>query len=233
MLEALKERVFQANLDLVRKGLVILTWGNASGIDREQNLVVIKPSGVDYDKMTPTDMVVVDLDGRVVEGHLRPSSDTATHLELYKQFPEIGGIVHTHSTYATAFAQANREIIPYGTTHADYFYGNIPVTRSLTAKEIEEHYEKNTGLVIIETLMYQKIKPLEIPGVLVKNHAPFTFGRTPEEAVYHAVVLEEVAKMAFFTELLNPNVERVDQYLLDKHYLRKHGKNAYYGQVRK
>ncbi|NLC94316.1 MAG: L-ribulose-5-phosphate 4-epimerase [Bacilli bacterium] len=230
MLEALKEQVYRANMDLVKHNLIIFTWGNASGIDRETGLVVIKPSGVDYDRLTPNDMVVVSLDGKVVEGHLRPSSDTATHLEIYRNFPEIGGIVHTHSTYATIFAQAGRSVLPYGTTHADYFYGPVPLTRALTETEINTDYELNTGKVIVETLKLNNIDPLAVPGVLVKNHGPFTYGKTAHDAVYHAVVLEEVAKMALFTELLNPQVATLDQYLLDKHYYRKHGKNAYYGQ---
>lgn len=230
MLEALKEQVYRANMDLVKHNLIIFTWGNASGIDRETGLVVIKPSGVDYDRLTPNDMVVVSLDGKVVEGHLRPSSDTATHLEIYRNFPEIGGIVHTHSTYATIFAQVGRSVLPYGTTHADYFYGPVPLTRALTETEINTDYELNTGKVIVETLKLNNIDPLAVPGVLVKNHGPFTYGKTAHDAVYHAVVLEEVAKMALFTELLNPQVATLDQYLLDKHYYRKHGKNAYYGQ---
>jgi len=230
MLEALKEQVYRANMDLVKHNLIIFTWGNASGIDQETGLVVIKPSGVDYDRLTPNDMVVVSLDGKVVEGHLRPSSDTATHLEIYRNFPEIGGIVHTHSTYATIFAQAGRSVLPYGTTHADYFYGPVPLTRALTETEINTDYELNTGKVIVETLKLNNIDPLAVPGVLVKNHGPFTYGKTAHDAVYHAVVLEEVAKMALFTELLNPQVATLDQYLLDKHYYRKHGKNAYYGQ---
>lgn len=230
MLEALKEQVYRANMDLVKHNLIIFTWGNASGIDRETGLVVIKPSGVDYDRLTPNDMVVVSLDGKVIEGHLRPSSDTATHLEIYRNFPEIGGIVHTHSTYATIFAQAGRSVLPYGTTHADYFYGPVPLTRALTETEINTDYELNTGKVIVETLKLNNIDPLAVPGVLVKNHGPFTYGKTAHDAVYHAVVLEEVAKMALFTELLNPQVATLDQYLLDKHYYRKHGKNAYYGQ---
>lgn len=230
MLEALKEQVYRANMDLVKHNLIIFTWGNASGIDRETGLVVIKPSGVDYDRLTPNDMVVVSLDGKVVEGYLRPSSDTATHLEIYRNFPEIGGIVHTHSTYATIFAQAGRSVLPYGTTHADYFYGPVPLTRALTETEINTDYELNTGKVIVETLKLNNIDPLAVPGVLVKNHGPFTYGKTAHDAVYHAVVLEEVAKMALFTELLNPQVATLDQYLLDKHYYRKHGKNAYYGQ---
>ncbi len=228
MLEKLKQQVLKANLDLVTLGLVLFTWGNVSGIDREKGLVVIKPSGVDYDGMTADDMVVVDLEGNVVEGSLKPSSDTPTHVELYKAFPEIGGIVHTHSTYATAFAQAGRAVPAYGTTHADYFHGDVPCARALTKEEIETDYEKNTGFVIIETLRDTEV--MATPGILVKNHAPFTWGKDPGAAVYHAAVLERVANMAVLTEAIKPEVPRADQYLLDKHYLRKHGKNAYYGQ---
>lgn len=228
MLEQLKEKVCKANLDLVAHGLVIFTWGNVSAIDREKNLVVIKPSGVDYDGMKPEDMVVVDLDGNIVDGKYRPSSDTATHLELYKAYPQLGGIVHTHSTHATAFAQAGRSIPAYGTTHADYFHGDVPCARALTEEEVNSAYEKNTGLVIVETLEGQD--PVATPAILVKNHGPFAWGKDANEAVYHAAVLEEVARMALLTEQMNPQVARADQYLLDKHYLRKHGKNAYYGQ---
>lgn len=228
MLEQLKEKVCKANLDLVAHGLVIFTWGNVSAIDRETNLVVIKPSGVDYDGMKPEDMVVVDLDGNIVDGKYRPSSDTATHLELYKAYPQLGGIVHTHSTHATAFAQAGRSIPAYGTTHADYFHGDVPCARALTEEEVNSAYEKNTGLVIVETLEGQD--PVATPAILVKNHGPFAWGKDANEAVYHAAVLEEVARMALLTEQMNPQVARADQYLLDKHYLRKHGKNAYYGQ---
>ena len=226
MLEQLKQRVFEQNLALVKYGLVILTWGNVSAIDRETGLVVIKPSGVDYATMKAEDMVVVDLDGNIVEGNYRPSSDTPTHLELYKSFHEIGGVVHTHSTYAVAFAQAGRNITAYGTTHADAFYGDVPCTRALTAEEIQSAYEKNTGKVIVETVSNYNA----IPAILVKNHGPFTWGNSPEKAVENAVTLEEVAKMATLTEKLNPKTKRVDQFLLDKHYFRKHGKNAYYGQ---
>lgn len=228
MLEQLKEKVCRANLNLVAHGLVIFTWGNVSAIDRETNLVVIKPSGVSYDGMTAQDMVVVDMDGHVVEGKYRPSSDTPTHLELYRAFPEMGGVVHTHSTYATAFAQAGRCIPAYGTTHADYFHGDVPCARALTEEEVNSAYEKNTGLVIVETLEGQD--PVATPAILVKNHGPFAWGKDANEAVYHAAVLEEVARMALLTEQMNPQVQRADQYLLDKHYLRKHGKNAYYGQ---
>ncbi|HBK27245.1 MAG TPA: L-ribulose-5-phosphate 4-epimerase [Dialister sp.] len=230
MLEELKHQVCAANLELAARGVVIYTWGNVSGIDRETGLVVIKPSGVPYEGMKPDDMVVVDLDGHVVEGHLRPSSDTPTHLALYKAFPEIGGVVHTHSTHAVAFAQAGREIPALGTTHADYFYGPVPISRALTEAEVAEDYEGNTGKVIIETVKAKGKKPLAVPAVLVKNHGPFTWGKTPEEAVYHAVVLEEVAKMALKTLLLNPKAS-MDSYILDKHYQRKHGPKAYYGQI--
>ncbi|NSW89754.1 MAG: L-ribulose-5-phosphate 4-epimerase [Firmicutes bacterium] len=251
MLEKLKEIVFKANLELVNKGLVIYTWGNASGICREKGLVVIKPSGVDYDKLKPEDLVVLDLEGNVVEGKLKPSSDTATHLILYKAFPEIGGIVHTHSRWATIFAQAGLSIPPLGTTHADYFYGEIPCTRKMTVTEIKGDYEKETGNVIVET--FKNKNPVYIPGVLVNEHGPFCWGRDADEAVYHAVVMEEVAMMAFNTLALrnfaaglasehvktdykisthmSANVSiTMSPALLDKHFLRKHGKNSYYGQ---
>lgn len=231
MLEDLKQRVYEANMDLVKKGLVIYTWGNVSGIDQESKLVVIKPSGVDYDTMKPDDMVVLDLDGNIVEGAYRPSSDTPTHLELYKAYPSMKGIVHTHSTYAVTFAQAGFEIPPLGTTHADYFYGSIPCTRALSPEEVQNEYEKNTGKVIIETI--NEKDPMEAPAIVVKNHGPFTWGNSPEQAVYHAVVLEEVCKMAYQTMTLNTMVNRAPQYLLDKHYFRKHGANAYYGQDKK
>ena len=227
MLEELKSIVYQANLELVKQKLVLYTWGNVSGIDRNNNLLVIKPSGVTYDELKPDDMVVVDLEGNVVEGKLKPSSDTLTHIELYKAFPGIGGIVHTHSTYAVAWAQALMAIPPMGTTHADYFYGEIPCTRILTKKEVERGYEKETGLVIVET--FEKIDPEYTPGVLVGNHGPFTWGSTPDKAVYHAIILEEVARMAFYTTQLG-NESPIKQYLLDKHFNRKHGKDAYYGQ---
>lgn len=229
MLSDLKQAVFEANLDLVRLGLVIFTWGNVSGIDRERGLAVIKPSGVSYETMTAADMVVVDLEGRVVEGKLKPSSDTPTHLVLYREFPSLGGIVHTHSAKATAWAQAGRPIPALGTTHADYFYGPVPCTRKLSREEVESAYEMETGNVIVETFRDQSIDPAAVPGVLVNNHAPFAWGRDPHEAVHNAKVLEEVAGMAFQTLLLNPDAT-LDQFLLDKHYLRKHGKNAYYGQ---
>ena len=228
MLEALKEKVCNANLQLVSHGLVLFTWGNVSAIDSETRLVIIKPSGISYDHMKPEDMVVLDLDGNVVEGKWRPSSDTPTHLELYKAYPQIGGIVHTHSTYATAFAQAGRDIPAYGTTHADYFYGDIPCARRLTKEEVEGAYEKNTGLVMIETLGDRN--PMEVPAMLTTSHGPFAWGKDADEAVYHAVVLEEVARMSLLTEQINPQATPADKYLLDKHYLRKHGKNAYYGQ---
>lgn len=229
MLEKLKRQVFDANMDLPRKGLVVYTWGNVSGIDRESGLVVIKPSGVEYEKMTADDMVVVDLHGNVVEGYLKPSSDLATHLEIYKAFEEVGGVVHTHSSMAVSFAQAGRSITALGTTHADYFYGAIPCTRAMTPEEIEGAYEKETGKVIVET--FAGINPLYVPAVLVREHGPFTWGKTPEEAVYHSVVLEEVSKMAFQTALLTGKIGAVMQpELLDKHFLRKHGENAYYGQ---
>lgn len=198
MLEMLKQQIYEANMELPRRGLVTYTWGNVSGIDRESGLFVIKPSGVDYEKMKPEDMVVMDLEGNQIEGSMRPSSDTPTHLELYKAFPQIGGIVHTHSVYATAWAQAGRGIPCYGTTHADYFYGEIPCARNLTAEEIEEGYEKNTGLVIVET--FKGRNPMYVPGVLCKNHGPFTWGKDGAEAVHNAVVLEEIAKMNLFTE---------------------------------
>jgi L-ribulose-5-phosphate 4-epimerase len=229
MLNDLKQSVFEANLDLVKHGLVIFTWGNVSGIDREEGLVVIKPSGVSYDGMTVDDMVVVDLDGRVVEGRLKPSSDTPAHLVLYKAFPAIGGIVHTHSSWATAWAQAGKPIPALGTTHADYFYGPVPCTRKLTEEEVAWAYEVETGNVIVETFLQGNIDPAAVPGVLVNNHAPFSWGTNPHTAVHNAKVLEEVANMAYHTLQINPSAT-IDQFLLDKHYLRKHGKNAYYGQ---
>ena len=228
MLDDLKNRVLKANLQLPKHGLVTFTWGNVSGIDRETGLVVIKPSGVEYDGMTADDMVVVDLDGNVVEGRWKPSSDTATHLELYKAFSGIGGIVHTHSRWATSFAQAGRGIHAYGTTHGDYFYGEIPCTRKMTPDEISGEYEKETGKVIIET--FKNICADDIPAVLVASHGPFAWGDGPENAVHNAVVLEEVAFMALHTEMLRRDTGTMQQELLDKHYLRKHGKNAYYGQ---
>lgn len=230
MLEKLKEEVCQANLELVKRGVVIYTWGNVSGIDRESGLVVIKPSGVDYCGMSPEDMVVVELDsGRTVEGKWNPSSDTKTHLELYRNFKEIGGITHTHSVNAVAYAQAGVDIPALGTTHADYFYGPVPCTRELTKEEVEEDYELNTGKVIVETVLGRGIDPMAVPGIVVKNHGPFSWGKTPAASVYHAVVLDTVADMALKTLLINPGAE-MKQYILDKHYMRKHGPNAYYGQ---
>ncbi|EPR29283.1 MULTISPECIES: L-ribulose-5-phosphate 4-epimerase [Geobacillus] len=228
MLEELKRAVLEANLQLPQYRLVTFTWGNVSGIDRERGLVVIKPSGVAYDKLTIDDMVVVDLTGNVVEGDLKPSSDTPTHLWLYKQFPGIGGIVHTHSTWATVWAQAGKGIPALGTTHADYFYGEIPCTRPMTNEEIQGAYELETGKVITETFRF--LDPLQMPGVLVHGHGPFAWGKDPANAVHNAVVLEEVAKMAARTYMLNPNAQPISQTLLDRHYLRKHGANAYYGQ---
>jgi L-ribulose-5-phosphate 4-epimerase len=227
MLSELKEQVYQANLDLVKHGLVLFTWGNVSAIDSNRELIVIKPSGVSYDNMKPSDMVVIDLGGKKVEGNLKPSSDTPTHIELYKAFNKIGAIVHTHSTFATSWAQAGRSIPALGTTHADHFYGEIPCTRKLTVEEINSDYEMETGKVIIET--FENIDPEAIPGVLVNDHGPFSWGSDPSKAVYNAVVLEEVARMALFTKQIGFS-DPVDQELLDKHYLRKHGKNAYYGQ---
>ena len=230
MLEQLKKEVYEANMELPRRGLITYTWGNVSGRDAETGYFVIKPSGVDYDKLTPEDMVVVDLEGKVIEGKYRPSSDTPTHIELYKKYPEIGGIVHTHSPEATSWAQAGRSIPLYGTTHADYFYGPIPCARSLTRAEIEGEYEKNTGLVIIETFEENGINPVHTPGVLCCNHGPFTWGKDAAEAVHNAVVLEEVAKMATKTEQINPRVTPAPDTIRDKHFFRKHGANAYYGQ---
>ena len=231
MLEKLREDVCKANKLLPHYGLVTFTWGNVSAIDRETKLFVIKPSGVDYDELTPENMVIVNLDGEVVEGDYNPSSDTPTHMELYKAFPEVGGIVHTHSTWATSWAQAGRSIPCYGTTHADYFYGEIPCVRNLTKEEIDEAYELNTGILIAE---YFKNKDyVAMPGVLCKNHGPFAWGKDPFEAVHNAVVLEEVAKMATRTEMINPEAKPAPKVLQDKHYYRKHGANAYYGQINK
>ncbi|WP_026585429.1 L-ribulose-5-phosphate 4-epimerase [Bacillus sp. J33] len=230
MLENLKEQVLKANLSLPKYGLVTFTWGNVSGISRDAGLVVIKPSGVSYDGMKVEDLVVLDLDGNIVEGHLKPSSDTATHLTLYKNFPDIGGIVHTHSPWATAWAQSGKGIPALGTTHADYFNGTIPCTRPMTKAEILGEYELETGNVIVET--FKDINPNEVPSVLVHNHAPFNWGKDPLEAVHNAVVLEECAKMAYHAKQLNPNLNSMDQVLLEKHFYRKHGVNAYYGQYK-
>ncbi|WP_214781254.1 MULTISPECIES: L-ribulose-5-phosphate 4-epimerase [unclassified Exiguobacterium] len=226
----LKEAVLEANLALPQHGLVTFTWGNVSGIDRNAGLVVIKPSGVPYERLTVEDMVVVDLEGNVVEGELRPSSDTPTHLALYRSLPEIGGVVHTHSPWATSWAQAKRAIPAFGTTHADYFYGEIPCTRELTDEEIATAYELETGHVILETLDQLMLEAVAVPGVLVANHAPFCWGKDANEAVHNAVVLEEVAKMGLHALNLNPGLTPIKQSILDKHYLRKHGANAYYGQ---
>ncbi len=228
MLEELKERVCRANLKLPEYGLVTFTWGNVSEIDRQSGIFAIKPSGVDYDKLTPEDIVLMDLDGNKVEGDLNPSSDTPTHLEIYRAFPQIGGIVHTHSSWATSWAQAGRSIPCYGTTHADYMYGEIPCLRCLTKEEIDEAYEKNTGLLIVD---YFKDKdPVAVPACLCKNHGPFAWGKDADEAVHNAVVLEEVAKMAARCEWINPDVKPAPQEIQDKHYMRKHGPDAYYGQ---
>ncbi|HIS78118.1 MAG TPA: L-ribulose-5-phosphate 4-epimerase [Candidatus Caccousia stercoris] len=230
MLEQLKQQVYEANMELPRRGLVTYTWGNVSGIDRESGLFVIKPSGVEYDELRPEDLVVLDLNGNKVEGKLNPSSDTKTHIELYKAFPELGGIVHTHSTHAVAWAQAGRDIPCFGTTHADYFYGPVPCARALTQEEIDEDYEKNTGKVIIEAFHGRNIQPMHVPGVVCSSHGPFTWGKDAAQAVYHAVVLEEVAKMALLTLQIDPNAAPAPQRIQDKHFLRKHGPNAYYGQ---
>lgn len=230
MLEQLKQQVYEANMELPRRGLVTYTWGNVSGIDRESGLFVIKPSGVEYDELRPEDLVVLDLNGNKVEGKLNPSSDTKTHIELYKAFPELGGIVHTHSTHAVAWAQAGRDIPCFGTTHADYFYGPVPCARALTQEEIDEDYEKNTGKVIIEAFHGRNIQPMHVPGVVCSSHGPFTWGKDAAQAVYHAVVLEEVAKMALLTLQIDPNAAPAPQHIQDKHFLRKHGPNAYYGQ---
>ena len=230
MLEELKEQVLAANLELPKQGVVKYTWGNVSGIDREQGLVVIKPSGVPYEKLTVSDMVVVDLTGTVVEGGLNPSSDTPTHIELYKAFPDIGGVCHTHSTYAVSFAQAGRHIPLFGTTHADYFSTPISCTRALTTEEIEEDYEGKTGSLILETFEQKELNPLYTPGILCRNHGPFTWGKDAAEAVYHAVVLEEVAKMAVLTREINPNAGPAPMNIVHKHFTRKHGPDAYYGQ---
>lgn len=228
MLDYLKQAVFEANMLLPKYGLVTFTWGNVSAIERESGLVIIKPSGVEYEEMTVEDIVVVDLKGNRVDGRLNPSSDTMTHLCLYRAFPNIGGVVHTHSPWATAFAQAGKSIVAYGTTQADYFYGDVPCTRDMTEEEISKDYEWNTGKVIAETLSEREAA--QMPGVLVRNHGPFAWGETPMEAVHNAVVLEEIAMMAFHASMLNPLLARMPQKLMDKHYLRKHGKDSYYGQ---
>jgi L-ribulose-5-phosphate 4-epimerase len=230
MLEKLKSDVCKANLDLVEKGLVVHTWGNVSGRDKESGLIVIKPSGVSYDSMIPADMVVIDMSGKIVEGEYKPSTDAPTHLLLYKNYESVGGVVHTHSTFATSWAQSGRPIPAFGTTHADHFYGEVPLTRLLTKEETESDYEVNTGKIIIERL--GDIDPLTVPSVLVNSHGPFCWGKNAENAVYNAVALEEIAKMAFYTVLLG-KTEPIDQFLLDKHFKRKHGKDAYYGQGEK
>jgi L-ribulose-5-phosphate 4-epimerase len=229
MYEELRQRVFETNLDLQRQGLIVLTWGNVSAIDRSAGIIAIKPSGVRYENLRPQSVVIVDLEGRVVEGDLKPSSDTATHLELYKNFAGVGGVCHTHSMYATMWAQARRPIPCFGTTHADSFYGPVPVTESMTDEEIGESYEENTGKVIVRR--FAGLDPMQIPAVLVANHGPFTWGPSPEKAVENAVVLEQVAKMAFGVLQVNPLQQEIGQALLDRHYLRKHGKGAYYGQA--
>lgn len=230
MLEKLKLEVYEANMELPKRGLVTYTWGNVSGIDREMGLFVIKPSGVDYDKLKPEDLVVMDLNGNKVGGELNPSSDTKTHLVLYNNFPNIGGIVHTHSPYAVAWAQAGEDIPCYGTTHADYFYGAVPCARHLTQEELDEDYEMNTGNSIVETFRERELDSKAVPAVICHSHGPFTWGKDAKEAVYHAVVLEEVAKMAIFTRQVKFDAEPAPKRYLDKHYLRKHGPNAYYGQ---
>ncbi len=230
MLEALKQKVYEANMELPRRNLVTYTWGNVSGIDREKGLFVIKPSGVEYDELKPSDLVVMDLKGNQVEGDLNPSSDTKTHLVLYNAFPQIGGIVHTHSPYAVGWAQAGEDIPAYGTTHADYFYGPIPCARHLTQEELDEDYELNTGKIIVETFKARGIDPVAVPAVICHSHGPFTWGKDAAQAVYHAVVLEEVAKMAIFTRQVKAAAAPAPQRIQDKHYSRKHGPNAYYGQ---
>lgn len=230
MLKSLREAVYEANMELPRRGLVTYTWGNVSTVDRAAGLMVIKPSGVEYEDLSPDKLVVLDLDGRRVEGSLNPSSDTRTHLELYRAFPEIGGIVHTHSAHAVAWAQAGRDIPCFGTTHADYFYGPVPCARALSPEEVEDDYEGSTGRVIVETFRERGLNPVHVPGVICRSHGPFTWGRDAAQAVYHAAVLEEVAKMAIFTVQINPEALPAPQHVLDKHFMRKHGPNAYYGQ---
>ncbi|EPL2600783.1 TPA: L-ribulose-5-phosphate 4-epimerase [Klebsiella pneumoniae] len=227
-MQQLKQQVFEANMDLPRYGLVTFTWGNVSAIDRQRGLVVIKPSGIAYESMTVDDMSVVDLQGHVVEGRWRPSSDIATHLALYRRYPDLGGVVHTHSTHATAWAQAGLAIPALGTTHADYFFGDIPCTRALSAQEVDEAYELNTGQVIIETL--GEANPLHTPGIVVYQHGPFAWGKDAHEAVHNAVVMEEVARMAWIARGINPQLQPIDSWLMNKHFQRKHGPNAYYGQ---
>lgn len=230
MLKSVREAVYEANMELPRRGLVTYTWGNVSAVDRAAGLMVIKPSGVEYEELSPDKLVVLDLDGRRVEGSLNPSSDTKTHLELYRAFPEIGGIVHTHSAHAVAWAQAGRDIPCFGTTHADYFYGPVPCARSLSPEEVEDDYEGSTGRVIVETFRERGLNPVHVPGVICRSHGPFTWGRDAAQAVYHAAVLEEVAQMAIFTVQINPEALPAPQHVLDKHFMRKHGPNAYYGQ---
>ena len=230
MLEKLKQSVYEANMELPRRGLVTYTWGNVSGIDREKGLVVIKPSGVRYEELTPDKLVVLDLDGKVVEGALNPSSDTKTHLELYREFPALGGVVHTHSPCAVAWAQAGRDIPCYGTSHADYFYGPVPCARALTPEEIDEDYERNTGRVIVEEFRARGIEPAHVPAVICRSHGPFAWGADAAEAVYHAAVLEEVAHMALLTLAVDADAMPAPQHLQDKHFMRKHGPQAYYGQ---
>ena len=230
MLKSVREAVYEANMELPRRGLVTYTWGNVSAVDRAAGLMVIKPSGVEYEDLSPDKLVVLDLDGRRVEGSLNPSSDTRTHLELYRAFPEIGGIVHTHSAHAVAWAQAGRDIPCFGTTHADYFYGPVPCARALSPEEVEDDYEGSTGRVIVETFRERGLNPVHVPGVICRSHGPFTWGRDAAQAVYHAAVLEEVAKMAIFTVQINPEALPAPQHVLDKHFMRKHGPNAYYGQ---
>ena len=230
MLEELKEKVYLANMELPKRGLVTYTWGNVSGIDREKGLFVIKPSGVEYDELKPSDMVVMDLQGNKVEGDMNPSSDTKTHLVLYNAFPQVGGIVHTHSPFSVAWAQAGEDLPCYGTTHADYFYGSIPCARHLTQEELDEDYEKNTGVTIVETFKERGLDPMAVSAVLCFSHGPFTWGKDPAQAVYHSVVLEECAKMGLYTRMINPQAVPAPQRMQNKHYMRKHGPNAYYGQ---